>query len=94
MMNRMPLRDMGLGAHDWKIRARHVEAFRDLLSSWPGEPAQQLKRMSAGVWVLGGSGFQGTERQVLAVERVAFPFYCQTFFNYFGHAATIPHIMP
>ena len=94
MTNRMPLRDMGLGACDWKNRARHVEAFRELLSSWPGEPAQQLKRMSAGIRVLGGSSFQGTEGQVLAVERVAFPFYCQTFFNHFGRAATIPHIMP
>jgi len=94
MMNHMLSRDMGLGAHDWKNRAQHVEAFRDLLGSWPGEPAQQLRRMSAGTWVLGGSGFQGTEGQVLAVERVAFPFYCQTFFNHFGRVATIPHIMP
>ena len=92
MTNRMPSRDMGLGAHDWKNRAQHVEAFRDLLSSWPGEPAQQLRRMSAGTWVLDGSGFPGTEGQVLAVERVTFPFYCQTFFNHFGRAATIPHI--
>jgi len=94
MTNRMPYGDMGLGARSWQNRARFVEAFRELLSSWPGEAAQQLKRMSAGVWVSDGVGFQGTEWNVLAVERIALPFYCQMFFNYFGRAATIPHIRP
>jgi len=92
MVNRWTVLDVGLGARKWGVCACYVEAFRVLLSTWPGDPARQLGGMCVGSYT--ASGFQSSEKQVMAVERIALPFYCQTFFNYFGRAPTIPHIRP
>ena len=82
-----PLTDTGLGAFDWRDRIQYVEAFRSLLSAWNGPVAGQLGRMSALVAT-------SSESEVLAVERLAYRFYCQTFFDYFGRAPSIPHQRP
>ena len=43
----------------------------------------------------GTNGFQTVpEKDVREVERVAYLFYCQTFFDYFGRAPSIPRILP
>jgi hypothetical protein len=72
-----PLADKGLGAFFWRDRIEYVEAFRSLLSTWQGPAAGQLGRMSALV-------ANSSELHVLEVERLAYRFYCQTFFDYFG----------
>lgn len=81
---RFPRRDEGLAARDWRSRVEYVEAFRLLVSSWPGDEALRLKHMSVGK----------CERDVLEVEKVAYPFYCRTFFEYLGRAPCTPHRLP
>ncbi|KDR70631.1 hypothetical protein GALMADRAFT_144530 [Galerina marginata CBS 339.88] len=80
----LPLQDEGLGARDWHYRIQYVEAFRRLLSSWHGKEAVALKMMSIGT----------TEHHVLEIEKLAYPFYCRTFFEYFGRAPCTPRRLP
>lgn len=88
-----PLMDEGLGAREPVERAECLEAFRKLLATWPGRDGIQLKVMR--VLVMDTPALrQATPESILAVEKVAYPFYCQTFFNYFGRAPSIPHQLP
>ncbi|KDR74539.1 hypothetical protein GALMADRAFT_141566 [Galerina marginata CBS 339.88] len=80
----LPSRDEGLGSKSWRARLPHVEAFQSLLSWWPGEEAAILKKMPVGT----------TEQYVMEVEKLAYPFYCRTFFEYFGRAPCTPHSLP
>ena len=84
LSNTYPTKDEGLAAKDWQARRKYVEAFRLLLSYWPGQEAEILQKMSPGV----------TERSVIEVEKVAYPFYCRTFFRYLGRAPCTPHRLP
>lgn len=88
-----PVHDEGLGARKWEDRMEFVEAFRILLVTWPGSAAQMLQGMTA-IQRHSGSAFTGQERLVEQVEQVAYPFYCQTFFNYFARAPSVPHNRP
>lgn len=94
ILHRLPRTDQGLGAVDWQDRMEYVEAFRRLLITWGGDEAEVLKTMTACQRVRGKSTFTSDEASVLAVERIAYPFYCQTFFNNFGRAASIPYPLP
>ncbi|KDR74550.1 hypothetical protein GALMADRAFT_212067 [Galerina marginata CBS 339.88] len=90
----LPRRYRGLGAANFADRVEVVEAFRILLSSWPGEEApRRLKTISAYV-EKSLTVSDASEESVRAVETVAYPFYCQTFFDYFGRAPSIPHQLP
>ena len=86
------LKDEGLAGRLWEDRMEYVEAFRVLLSSWPGSTAGVLAVMSAGSWL--GSTFISDRERVERVEAVAYPFYCQTFFEYSGRAPTVPFHLP
>ena len=74
----------GLAGIEWQDRQEYVEAFRKLLSDWPGKEALALKQMRV----------DNNERSVIAVERLAYPFYCKTFFEFLGRAPTTPHRFP
>jgi len=86
------LRDEGLAGRLWEDRMEYVEAFRELLSTWPGSTAGVLAVMSAGSRL--GSTFVSDRDRVERVEAVAYPFYCQTFFEYSGRAPTVPFHVP
>jgi hypothetical protein len=85
IMHQVSTRDEGLGAKDWKDRRSYVEAFRLLLRGWPGAPAG-LSSMS-----LDGSS---NAANVEAVEAIAYPFYCQMFWDFGSRAPSVPHILP
>jgi hypothetical protein len=85
IMHQVSTRDEGLGAKDWRDRRGYVEAFRILLRSWPGA--------LAGLRLMSLDGSSNTVN-VAAVEAVAYPFYCQTFWNFAGRAPSVPHILP
>jgi len=85
--------DMGLGARGFEDRYEYVEAFHEVLATWPGAGAESLRSMSA-VWREGQRVSGAESDEVYAVERVAYRFYCQTFFDYFGRAPTVPHVLP
>ena len=87
-----PLKDKGLAGRLWEDRMEYVEAFRVLLSSWPGSTAGVLAVMLASSRL--GSTFISNHVQVERVEAVAYLFYCQTFFKYSGHAPTVPFHLP
>lgn len=81
----------GLGAAKLEDRALYVERFRRVLQDWPGEDAKLLKMMPAVEYGPGRLTHTFVARKLEAVEQTAYRFYCQTFFNYYGRAATIPH---
>jgi len=92
VLHKLPVKDEGLAGRLWMDRMEYVEAFRALLSTWPGSKAGVLATMSAGSRE--GSTFVSNRDRVERVEAVAYPFYCQTFFEYSGHALTIPFHLP
>jgi len=85
-------RDEGLAVREWKDRAEYVETFRQLLSTWLVPGAEVLEQMSAGR--LQGTSFVTDQATLESVERRAYHFYCQTFFEYTGRAPTIPFPFP
>jgi hypothetical protein len=82
-----PMLDRGLGAAHWQDRYEYVEAFRLLLSTWGGGIAMTLEEMLPLMRT-------SSEREVENVERVAYPFYCQKFFDFFGRAPCVPPRLP
>jgi hypothetical protein len=88
VLHRPPLKDEGLAGRLWMDRMEYVEAFRALLSTWLGSRAGVLAGMSAGSRE--GLTFVSDRDRVERVEAVAYPFYCQTFFEYSGRAPTVP----
>ena len=82
-----PTVDRGLGALRWQDRMEYVEAFRSLLSTWKGDAADELGR-------LGPLMHPASQHQVEAVERRAYVLYCQTFFDWFARAPTVPCRLP
>ncbi|KAF8873291.1 hypothetical protein CPB84DRAFT_1854093 [Gymnopilus junonius] len=79
-----PTRHEGLAAKKWENHRRYMEAFHKLLLDWPGDEAAKLKKMS----------ISNDESSVVAVEMVAYPYYCHTFFEYLGQAPCTPHRLP
>lgn len=82
-----PMVDEGLGALRWQDRVEYVEAFRLLLSTWEGDAAHELGRLGPLVDPL-------SQRRVEGVESRAYVLYCQTFFDWFGRAPTVPCRLP
>jgi len=82
-----PTVDKGLGALHWRDRIEYVEAFRSLLSTWGGDMAPCLASLPAVVAT-------SLEQYVREVERLAYGFYCQMFFDYFGRAPCVPCQLP
>ena len=82
-----PTLDKGLGAAHWQDRCEYVEAFRLLLSSWGGETALALDGMFPIMHT-------SSEEEVEEVEKIAYHFYCQKFFDFFGRAPCVPARLP
>lgn len=93
LMAAAPVGFQSIASQNPRDRCIYVEAFRLVLADWPGDvpvclSALQFRRSANGKedeWDLG---------IMQAVEKMAFAFYCQTFFDYFGRAPTVPHTMP
>ena len=90
VLHKLPVKDEGLVGRLWMDRMEYIEAFRVLLSTWP--KAGELVTMSAGSRE--GSTFISDHKQVESMEAMAYPFYCQMFFEYLGHALMIPFHLP
>lgn len=84
--------DEGLGALCWQNRLEYVEAFRSLLSTWEGDMVSEEVALQLGRLPLVMA--TATEQHVEALEMVAYPFYCQTFFDHFGRAPCVPGRLP
>jgi len=91
-MAELPVQAQGISAADWRSRCSFVETFRRIIMDWPGTTPQALSTLSFHSCVEGEDVWDrvGMEK----VERMAASHYCQTFFDYFGRAACIPHILP
>lgn len=89
VFHRLPIKDVGLGAKDWLARIQYVEAFRKCIVDWPSSPSCTSVSISDSL-----ASTQNGEDILLAVERMLYSFYCQTFFLYFGRAASVPHHLP
>ncbi|KAJ3567227.1 hypothetical protein NP233_g6498 [Leucocoprinus birnbaumii] len=73
-------------------RCAFVKAFCDVLSDWPGETPRLLASL---VFHKKQSGKDTWDFGIMCTaERRAYQHYCQTFFDYFGRAPTIPHTCP
>ncbi len=81
-----------IASADARDRCDYVDAFRHVLMDWPGEDP-----LTFGAYRL-RSEVQGKTiwdfALMRAVEKRLYSFYCQTFFDYFGRAPTIPHTLP
>lgn len=81
-----------IASADPQAHCEYVEAFRLVVMDWPGEtpftfgPLQFHKQI--------GDKVVWDFSLMHDFERCAYRFYCQTFFDYFGRAPTIPHTLP
>ncbi|KAJ3566228.1 hypothetical protein NP233_g7127 [Leucocoprinus birnbaumii] len=91
-MMQVPSRFKSIASERATDRCTFVEAFRTLVTDWPGEIPKKLAalefRKEVGFEVVWDFDLMGT------VEVMAFKYYCQLFFDYFGRAPTIPHSLP
>lgn len=87
---RIPTAHVGLGALEPMDCVQYLEQFQVLLSSWPGEKAEALKAIS----VFRSNRSTYNLSAVSQVEAVTLPFYCETFFKFFGRAPCAPYQLP
>ena len=92
VLHGLTVKDEGLAGRHWRDKMEYVEAFQALLSTWPGPMAGALRNLSAGSQE--GLTFVSDHQRVEAVEAVAYPFYCQMFFDYSGHMPMTPFHIP
>ena len=83
-----PIWDSSLGAKQPHDRLPFLNAFIEIMSCWPIPEAEDLRCMRISESNKNNPGYQ------FSVEKLAFCVYCQTFFNYFGRAPTIPQPLP
>jgi hypothetical protein len=81
-----------IASQDAKDHCSFVDGFRLVLADWPGTVPACLKTLQLRKQ-LDGEDVWDFEAMRL-VERKAYPFYCQTFFDHFGRAPSIPHTYP
>ena len=89
----LPTVNEGLAANDLVERLVFIGRLRSIEKSWPDAPLElnhlcangtDMDTSSAGI---GGSW----EAEVMELERLVSEFFCQTFFDYFGRPACVPH---
>lgn len=80
ILHRLPMHDNGLGARDITKRKPFISAFYTFLAAWPG--ATSFKIFPSVLLA---------DDNLHEAEEATSRFYCQTFFDYFGRAASIPH---
>ena len=81
-----PMWDASLGAQDSMNQLVYLNQFVGILSSWPIPGVGDFKNVRLTT--------QQSPAHQESVEKQAFSFYCQVFFNYFGRAPTIPRPIP
>ena len=79
-------RSAGLFAASPRLRIQSLNALRELFSCWPGCPAT----------ILEAQPLRGTETdaEIEAVEHALATLYVTTFFDLFGRAPLVPHLLP
>ena len=63
---------------------KYFDALRKVMSTWPNCPQALEVALRE----------DAAESEAAEMEKVVAHFYCQTFFNYFGRAATLPRRLP
>ena len=79
-------RDVGLNAYHVADRVKAVEAFRLLVSRWPGTPPSIVQAVPITV--------ESTKDSVVYMERLLVGWYLQMFWEHAGRAATVPRTYP
>ncbi|KAF9442096.1 hypothetical protein P691DRAFT_682204 [Macrolepiota fuliginosa MF-IS2] len=92
LMDELPTDPSGLTAKDWKDRYRFIEAFRLIIMDWPGQIPEELSRFTCHQKVNGATAWDVSTLE--RIERLASKHYCQTFFDYFCRAPSVPHVLP
>jgi hypothetical protein len=72
---------LGLSAPSWQNRLPYIYALMEVMAGWEAKDMVEF-HIPAGT---------PTEDEVLIVEDSIAKFYAQTFFDYFGRAALLPH---
>ena len=80
ILHRLPMQDSSLGAREMMKRKPFIGAFYMFLSAWPGAASYRIFTSA-----------QLSDDNLQEAEESASRFYCQTFFDYFGRAACVPH---
>jgi len=79
----IPLQNTGLVSRDWRVRKNFLLPFLRIMSHWPSlPPILSLNREEQ------NGDFPLNRYKEL--ELSATKFYCQTFYNHFGRAASLP----
>ncbi|KAF9038181.1 hypothetical protein BJ165DRAFT_1532063 [Panaeolus papilionaceus] len=81
----MPTTNQGLASNDPSERLTYTLQLCKLMSSWSGEKPDIFKLHER------KSPDSISRQHAAELERAVARFYCQTFYNYFGRAAQIPH---
>jgi hypothetical protein len=83
----IPERNGGLAADSWHERLAYLLAMHKVMTTWDGTKPEGFG--------LGNRGINSfTEKSVELLEEAIATFYTQSFFDYFGRAATVPHKLP
>ena len=80
----IPSKNRGLAADDFEERFRFITVLLLVMKSWKGD-----KPVLFGVSTDKLCTF--SQMAAMDMENRVVKYYCQQFFNYFGHAAQIPH---
>ncbi|RDB31061.1 hypothetical protein Hypma_000014, partial [Hypsizygus marmoreus] len=76
--------DKGLAALLWKDRAPYLLAMLNVVKTWDGCPSLLTSIVDKAQW-------RHSEADVISLENGLARFYTQSFFNFFGRAAIVPH---
>ncbi|KDQ55339.1 hypothetical protein JAAARDRAFT_48729 [Jaapia argillacea MUCL 33604] len=87
VVGEIPQHNVGLAADSWADRVPYLCALQDVMKSWQGDKPTDMTIS------LDPQG-PNNESCVLALEQALARFYTQSFFNFFGRAASTPHKLP
>ncbi|KAK0462142.1 hypothetical protein IW261DRAFT_1576488 [Armillaria novae-zelandiae] len=71
----------GLADPLWLRRAPYIFAMKKAMQTWEDMPPSLLSEVRMAGW---------TEKEFLLVEKTVANYYCDTFWQYFGHAPVLP----
>ncbi|KAJ3557757.1 hypothetical protein NP233_g11662 [Leucocoprinus birnbaumii] len=94
LMHDVPVSSAGISALYSIDRREYLEAFRVLLLAYPGEAPRYLATLVTHKNNPITGRKEWNQSLLNEVEAAAAKFYCQTFFDYFGRAPSVPHIRP